>query len=151
MVEHHYFVFDVAAAQAKVYDEIHDGSYTVDPITKQPPQGPDQRDVYKDIYYFEKTDAGWKITKSVRQQLYPNGRPLNPPVVGCAARRHGPRPVKCRDGIPSRYRVSSRVTPQACSAAMILGSPMVRIVNRWMPLPSAKATPAGWSISSIWR
>ena len=71
VIEHNYVVLNVTASEAQVYDQIRDGSYTVDPITKQPPRGPDQRDTYKDIYYFQKTDAGWKVSRSVRQ---PNGQ-----------------------------------------------------------------------------
>ncbi|HLG72492.1 MAG TPA: hypothetical protein VK009_18905 [Chloroflexota bacterium] len=68
VVEHHYLVFDVNADNAKVYDEVHDRSYAVDPVTKQPPQGPDQAHIEKDTFFFTKTDGGWKVSASTRQR-----------------------------------------------------------------------------------
>ena len=69
VVDHHFFVFDVTPTDAKVYDETSDRSYTVDPVTKQPPTGPDQADIEKDIYFLRDIDGTWKVTKSVRQSV----------------------------------------------------------------------------------
>ena len=69
VVDHHFFVFDVTPTDAKVYDETRDRSYTVDPVTKQPPTGPDQADIEKDIYFLQDIDGTWKVTKSVRQSV----------------------------------------------------------------------------------
>jgi hypothetical protein len=72
VVDHHFFVFDVTPNDAKVYDETRDRSYTVDPVTKQPPTGPDQADIEKDIYFLQAVDGTWKVTKSVRQSVSPS-------------------------------------------------------------------------------
>ena len=71
VVEHHFMVFDVTASDAKVYDETHDRSYTVDPVTKLPPQGPDQADIEKDTYFLQNIGGTWKVTKSVRGSVNP--------------------------------------------------------------------------------
>jgi|SRR5581483_1919843 len=68
VVKHSYFVFDVTATQAKVYDEITDGSYTVDPVTKQAGNIPTDTNLEKDTYFFEFLNGGWKVTKSTRQR-----------------------------------------------------------------------------------
>ena len=68
LVEHHYFVFDITATQAKVYDEVHNKSFLIDPVTKQPPSGPDQTDIEKDTFFFSKADGIWKVTDSTRQR-----------------------------------------------------------------------------------
>ena len=66
--EHNYFVFNVTPTQANVYDEVHDRSFTVDPVTKQPGQGPQGMNVEKDTYFLSKVDGVWKVTKSTRQR-----------------------------------------------------------------------------------
>jgi hypothetical protein len=68
VVEHHYFVFDANATEAKVYDEVHNTSYGVDPVTKQRGPVSNQTDIEKDTYFFGKADGAWKVTKSVRQR-----------------------------------------------------------------------------------
>jgi hypothetical protein len=68
VVEHHYFVFDATGTQAKVYDEVHNQSFTIDPATKQPPQGSQQTDIEKDTFFLSKADGVWKVTSSVRQR-----------------------------------------------------------------------------------
>lgn len=67
-VTHHYLVFDVTELEAKVYDEIMDRSFTVDPVTKEPTRGPDSGSVVKDTFFFEKIDGVWKVIKSVRHE-----------------------------------------------------------------------------------
>lgn len=68
VVKHNYFVFDVNGNQAKVYDEITDGSYTVDRVTKQSGNVPSDTNLEKDTYYFERVNGGWRVTKSTRQR-----------------------------------------------------------------------------------
>jgi hypothetical protein len=67
-VSHTYFIYDVTDDEAKIYDEILNRSYTVDPETKEPSQGPDIADLQKDIFFLEKIDGVWKVTRSVRQE-----------------------------------------------------------------------------------
>ena len=67
-VEHHYLVFDVTASDAKVYDEIKNSSYTVDPTTKSAGNIPGESDVEKDTYFFTYTDGVWKVNKSTRSR-----------------------------------------------------------------------------------
>ena len=68
-VDHHYFVFNVSATQANVYDEIQNHSFTVDPTTKQPAVAPsDHTDLEKDTYFFEKDKGVWKVSKSTRDR-----------------------------------------------------------------------------------
>lgn len=68
VVTHHYMVFNVTTTQATVYDEVNNQSFTVDPVTKQPPQGSSQSDIEKDTYFFQKADDVWKVARSTRQQ-----------------------------------------------------------------------------------
>lgn len=67
IVTHSYLIFDVSEREAKVYDEIENRSFTVDPVAKDPPQGDDVADMEKDTYFFQKMDGGWKVVSSVRQ------------------------------------------------------------------------------------
>lgn len=68
VVEHHFFVFDVTPKDAKVYDEVRNSSFYVDPVTKQPPQGSQQVDIEKDTFYLADVQGVWKVTKSTRQR-----------------------------------------------------------------------------------
>ena len=68
VVTHSYLVVDVTASEAKVYDEIRDSSFLIDPMTKQPPQGPDAGQLSKDIFFLKKVDGTWKVTRSLRQE-----------------------------------------------------------------------------------
>jgi hypothetical protein len=67
VVTHSYLVVDVTASEAKVYDEIRDSSSLIDPVTKQPPQGPDAGQLSKDIFFLRKVDGTWKVIRSLRQ------------------------------------------------------------------------------------
>jgi len=67
VVEHHYFVFDATTTQPKVYDEIQNRSFTVDPVTKQG-TGSDASDLEKDTYFFDRVDGTWKVARSSRQR-----------------------------------------------------------------------------------
>ena len=68
VVEHHFFVFNVTATDARVYDEVHNQSYLVDPVTKQAPQSSQQVDIEKDTFQLSKLDGSWKVTTSTRQR-----------------------------------------------------------------------------------
>ena len=65
-VKHHYLIFDTTATDAKVYDEIDNSSFLVDPSTKQPSQGSNQTDLEKDTYFFKNIDGSWKVVRTVR-------------------------------------------------------------------------------------
>lgn len=65
-VTHHALVVSIKRDKATVYDEILNRSFTIDPVTKQPPQGSKQADLEKDIYFFQRIHGNWKIVKSVR-------------------------------------------------------------------------------------
>lgn len=64
---HSALIVSVKGDSAIVYDEIHNRSFTIDPVTKQPPQGSNQVDIEKDIYYFKRISGTWKVTKSLRE------------------------------------------------------------------------------------
>jgi hypothetical protein len=68
VVTHNYLVLDVTAGEAKVYDEIRDSSFLIDPVTKQPPEGPDARQLVKDIFFLRKVEGTWKVIRSLRQE-----------------------------------------------------------------------------------
>jgi hypothetical protein len=68
VVTHSYLVVDVTASEAKVYDEIRDSSFLIDPVTKQPPQGPDAGQLSKDVFFLRKVDGTWKVIRSLRQE-----------------------------------------------------------------------------------
>jgi|SRR5581483_2531177 len=66
VVQHHYLIFDVTDTDAKVYDEIQNGSFSVDPLTKQPPQGSDATDLERDTFFFHRIDGAWKVERRTR-------------------------------------------------------------------------------------
>jgi len=66
-VTHSALIVSIKGDSATVYDEIHNRSFTIDPVTKQPPQGSNQVDVEKDIYFFKNIHGIWKVTKSLRE------------------------------------------------------------------------------------
>jgi hypothetical protein len=68
VITHSFLVVDVTESEAKVYDEMRDSSFLIDPVTKQPPQGPDARHLEKDIFYYRKVEGTWKVIKSLRQE-----------------------------------------------------------------------------------
>jgi hypothetical protein len=68
VVTHSYLVIDVTESSATVYDEILDSSFLINPVTKQPPEGPDTRQLSKDIFYLKKLDGKWKVVRSLRQE-----------------------------------------------------------------------------------
>jgi hypothetical protein len=67
-VSHKYVIFDIEPDEAKVFDEILNRSYSIDPVTLGPSQGPDVADLVKDTFFFKKDNGVWKVTKSVRQE-----------------------------------------------------------------------------------
>ena len=67
-VTHHALIVSVKGEKATVYDEILNRSFTIDPVTKQPPQGSNQADLEKDIYFLQKAQGTWKVVKSLRQE-----------------------------------------------------------------------------------
>jgi hypothetical protein len=66
-VTHNYVVVDVTADEARVADEMVDRSFRVDPVTKNPPQGPDVGTTVRDLFVLQRIDGVWKVTKSVRE------------------------------------------------------------------------------------
>ncbi len=68
VITHSFLVVDVTESEAKVYDEMRDSSFLIDPVTKQPPEGPDARHLEKDIFYYRKVEGTWKVIKSLRQE-----------------------------------------------------------------------------------
>ena len=65
-VTHHALVVSIRGDKATVYDEILNRSFTIDPVTKQPPQGSNRADLEKDIYFFQRIHGKWKVVKSVQ-------------------------------------------------------------------------------------
>jgi len=65
-VTHHALVVSIRGDKATVYDEILNRSFTIDPVTKQPPQGSNRADLEKDIYFFQRIQGKWKVVKSVQ-------------------------------------------------------------------------------------
>ncbi len=65
-VTHHALVVSIRGDKATVYDEILNRSFTIDPLTKQPPQGSNRADLEKDIYFFQRVQGKWKVVKSVQ-------------------------------------------------------------------------------------
>ncbi len=65
-VTHHALVVSIRGDKATVYDEILNRSFTIDPVTKQPPQGSNRADLEKDIYFFQRIYGKWKVVKSVQ-------------------------------------------------------------------------------------
>jgi len=65
-VTHHALVVSIRGDKATVYDEILNRSFTIDPVTKQPPQGSNRADLEKDIYFFQRIHRKWKVVKSVQ-------------------------------------------------------------------------------------
>lgn len=68
VVSHHALIVSVKENRATVYDEIHNRSFTINPVTKQPPHGSSQADLEKDIYFLQKIHGSWKVVKSLRQE-----------------------------------------------------------------------------------
>jgi hypothetical protein len=67
-VSHHALIVAIKGNSATIYDEQHDGSWAIDPVTKEPHQGPNRRHLEKDFYYLKNTGGIWKVVKSVRQE-----------------------------------------------------------------------------------
>lgn len=68
VVSHHALIVSVKGNNATVYDEIRNRSFTINPVTKQPPHGSNQADLEKDIYFLQKIHGRWKVVKSLRQE-----------------------------------------------------------------------------------
>lgn len=68
-VTHDAVIVSLKGDAATVYDEQHDRSFLIDPVTKGPHVGPNSpAHLEKDIYYFKKVHGVWKVVKSLRQQ-----------------------------------------------------------------------------------
>lgn len=65
-VTHDYVIFNVTPSEATLEDHMVNRSFTVDPVTKNPPTGPGQSAVLKDVFYFLKVDGVWKVSRSIR-------------------------------------------------------------------------------------
>ncbi|HZU12177.1 MAG TPA: hypothetical protein VFB58_04995 [Chloroflexota bacterium] len=68
VVIHHALIVSVKGNKATVYDEIRNRSFTINPVTKQPPHGSNLADLEKDIYFLQKIHGSWKVVKSLRQE-----------------------------------------------------------------------------------
>jgi hypothetical protein len=68
LASHHVRIVSIKGSKATLYDEIHNRSFTINPVTKQPPHGSNQVDLEKDIYYLQKIHGTWKVVKSLRQE-----------------------------------------------------------------------------------
>jgi hypothetical protein len=66
-VSHRYTIGD-GPAGAWVRDEIADRSFTIDPRTRLPGQGPDVTDVVRDLVLMKELGDSWKVIKSTRDR-----------------------------------------------------------------------------------
>lgn len=67
-VTHSFVVFDATDIDAKVYDEMLDRSFLVDPATKQPSDSPNQGTRVKDTFILKKIDGTWKVVEHLRHE-----------------------------------------------------------------------------------
>lgn len=67
-VTHHYLIVSITGDRARLYDEQLDRSFLINPVTKEPHSAPNKGHHEKDIYFLQKVDGVWKVTKSLRQQ-----------------------------------------------------------------------------------
>jgi len=67
-VSHSALVVSIKGDKATVYDEQHDRSFLINPITKEPHNGSVQPFLEKDIYSMQKIHGTWKVVKSLRQR-----------------------------------------------------------------------------------
>lgn len=67
-VSHKYAIFDVGLDAAKVYDEMLNRSYSIDPKASASSQESDMAGQVKDTFFFKKIDGTWKVTNSVRHE-----------------------------------------------------------------------------------
>jgi CYTH domain-containing protein len=67
-VSHSALIVSIKGDRATVYDEQHDRSFLINPVTKEPHNGSVPPFLEKDIYYLQKVDGTWKIVKSLRQR-----------------------------------------------------------------------------------
>jgi hypothetical protein len=67
-VSHHALIVAIKGNTATIFDTEHDGSWAIDPVTKEPYQAPNRHHLEKDIYFLKKTSGVWKVVKSVRQE-----------------------------------------------------------------------------------
>ncbi len=68
LVSHHALIVYIKGNNATIYDEIRNRSFTINPITKQPPRGSSQADLERDLYYLRKIHGSWKVVKSLREE-----------------------------------------------------------------------------------
>lgn len=66
-VSHSYVIVDVTVDEARLVDEIFDRSFTVDPVTKNPPQGSNAGNAIRDLFTFKRVDGVWKVANSIRE------------------------------------------------------------------------------------
>ncbi|CCF86045.1 hypothetical protein [Nitrolancea hollandica] len=67
-VSHKYLIFDVGPEEAKVYDEMLNRSYSIDPEASGPSQEADMEGHVKDTFFFQNVNGIWKVTNSVRHE-----------------------------------------------------------------------------------
>ena len=65
-VTHSLLVFDVTDTDAKIYDEILDQSFLVDPTTKLPSESSNQGTLVKDTFILKRIDGTWKVVEHLR-------------------------------------------------------------------------------------
>lgn len=68
LVDHRYRIGNLSAQAAVVTDAISNRSFTVDPKTLEPAQGPDVADLEQDTYLMKKLGGIWKVVQSTRQR-----------------------------------------------------------------------------------
>jgi hypothetical protein len=66
-VSHRYTIGE-GPAGAWIRDEITDRSFTIDPRTKQPSQGPGAGDVVRDLFLMKEFGDSWKVIKTTRER-----------------------------------------------------------------------------------
>jgi hypothetical protein len=66
-VAHSYVIVDVTSDEARLADEILDKSFTVDPVTKNPPRGSNAGKTVRDLFVLKKVDGTWRVASSTRE------------------------------------------------------------------------------------
>lgn len=68
VVQHTVAVTNVSERSAMVLDRYVNNSFAVDARTKDPPSAPGSGEVIEDVFFLEKVEGRWVVTRSVRQR-----------------------------------------------------------------------------------
>ncbi len=68
VVQHNIAVADLSDRSATVLDRYVNNSFAVDARTKDPPSAPGSGNVIEDVFFLERTDGRWVVTRSLRQR-----------------------------------------------------------------------------------